>query len=363
MSMQRWLAKAAQAVVLAAVAAASTVAGAQALEKVRFGFAQNAMSPILINFVVPAYLGYFKEEGLDPEFVTLGTNAAVMASLDQKRIEFGVGVPSYQLPLAAKGEKLPGINFYEYTYPFKWAVAVKPDSPIKSLADLKGKTVGVSSLGVTDFPVGKALMRLANVDPEKDVQWLAVGEGVTAGQAIQRGSVDALVYFDTGFGQIEAAGMKLRYLPLPANLPKVGGLYVSASKETLEKKRKQAVGFARAIAKGSLFIQENPEAAAYAFIQMYPEAAPRGAALADQIKSVSVPVTKRMPLFTHYDKSITDWGRISAAEWGDEIEFLGLKDKIKDPTVYFTNDLIPEINNFDRQKVIRQAKEFKIPAK
>jgi ABC-type nitrate/sulfonate/bicarbonate transport system substrate-binding protein len=56
--------------------------GAQALEKVKFGFAQNAVSPIVINFIVPQFLGYYKEEGLEVELITLGTNAAVMAGLD-----------------------------------------------------------------------------------------------------------------------------------------------------------------------------------------------------------------------------------------------------------------------------------------
>jgi len=338
-----------------------TQAGAQQLEKVRFGFAQTAVSPILINFIVPQYLGYFKDEGLDVELVTLGTNAAVLASVAQNRVEFGVGVPSFQLPVVAKGEQLPAINYFEYTYPFKWAVAVKPDSSVQSLKDLKGKTIGVSSLGVTDFPIGKALMRLSGLDPEKDVQWLAVGEGVTAGQALQRGSIDALVYFDTGFGQIESVGLKMRYLPLPANLPKVGGLYISASKEFLDTRKKTAVGFARAIAKGSLFVQQNPDAAAYIFIKQYPEAAPRGKSLSQQIEAVRIPVTKRAPLFTHYDKAVTDLGRISASEWQDEIDFLGLDGKIKDPSALFTNALIDDINKFDRQKVSEQAKNFKIP--
>jgi NitT/TauT family transport system substrate-binding protein len=337
-------------------------AGAEQIEKVRFGFAQTAVSPILINFIVPQYLGYFKDEGLKVELVTLGTNAAVMASVDQKRVEFGVGVPSFQLPVVAKGERLPAVNYFEYTYPFKWAVAVKPDSPVHSLADLKGKVVGVSSLGVTDFPIGKALMRLSKLDPEKDVQWLAVGSGITAGQALERGSVAALVYFDTGFGQIEAAGIKMRYLPLPDGLPKVGGLYVSASKEFLDARRKTAVGFARAIAKGSLFVQQNPDAAAYMFIKQYPEAAPRAKSLAEQIKAVKIPVEKRAPLFTSYDKSVVDLGRISASEWRDEIAFLGLEGKIKDPSALYTNDLISDINKFDRQKVIDQAKAFKIPS-
>lgn len=345
----------------AAAFAFASSASAQNLEKIRFGFAQNAVSPIIINFIVPMYLGYLKEEGLELEVITLGTNAAVMASLDQKRVEFGVGVPSFQLPLAAKGERLPAVNFYEYTYPFKWQVAVKPESAIKNLVDLKGQTIGVSSLGVTDFPVGKAMMRLVKLDPEKDVSWLAVGEGVTAGQALNRGAIAGLVYFDTGFGQIEAAGIKMRYLPLPPDVPKVGGLYISASRETLEKRRKAAVGFARAVAKASLFTMENPEAAAFAFIKQYPEAAPRATSLADQIKAVSVPIKKRAPLFAHYDKSITEFGRTTAAEWDDELEFLNLKGKIKDTSAFFTNDLIAEANKFDRQKVINEARNFKIP--
>jgi NitT/TauT family transport system substrate-binding protein len=220
----------------------------------------------------------------------------------------------------------------------------------------------VSSLGVTDFPIGKALLKLSNIDPAKDVQWLAVGSGITAGQALQRGNVDALVYFDTGFGQIEGAGIKMRYLPLPDGLPKVGGLYVSASKEFLATKRKEAVGFARAIAKGSLFVRQNPEAAAYIFIKQYPEAAPRGKSLAEQIKAVKIPVEKRAPLFTSYDKSVHDFGRIAAPEWQDEVKFLGLEGKVKNVSELFTNDLIDEINKFDRDAVIHQAKTFKIPS-
>jgi NitT/TauT family transport system substrate-binding protein len=338
-------------------------AAAQAPEKIRFGFAQNAVSPIIISFIVPQYFGWYKQEGVDLELLTLGTNAAVMASLAQGRIEFGVGVPSFQLPLVAKGEKLPAVNFFEYTYPFKWEVAVKPDSKIQRLQDLKGAVIGVSSFGVTDFPIGKALMRLVNINPEKDVTWLAVGEGVTAGQAVVRGNVAALVYFDTGFGQIEAAGMAMRYLPLPTNVPKVGGLYISATREFLEKRRKTAVAFARGVAKGSLFTMENPEAAAYAFLQVYPEAGPRGGSIADKVKAISVAVKKRAPLLRSYDKSLTDLGGIAAAEWKDELDFLGLEESIKDPSSFYTNDLIADINRFDKQQVISAARNFKIPAK
>lgn len=80
------------------------------------------------------------------------------------------------------------------------------------------------------------------------------------------------------------------------------------------------------------------------------------------IKAVVTPIRKRMPLYSHYDKSVTEIGRTTAAEWADEVEFMGLQEKIKDTSVFFTNDLIAEINRFDRQAVIDAARAFKIPA-
>jgi hypothetical protein len=41
---------------------------------------------------------------------------------------------------------------------------------------------------------------------------------------------------------------------------------------------------------------------------------------------------------------------------------MGLQDKIKDTSGFFTNDLITEINRFDKQKIIEAARAFKIPA-
>ncbi|MFN0306112.1 MAG: ABC transporter substrate-binding protein [Burkholderiales bacterium] len=331
------------------------------IEKIRFGFGFPAVSPIIINFIVPTYLGYYKQEGLEVELIGLPGAPAVSANIEQGRIEFGVGVPSFHLPVAAKGEMLGLVNFYEYTYPFKWSVAVRPDDAAQTLRDLNGKLIGVSGFGTSDFPVGKALFRLVGMDPDRDVQWLVVGEGIPAGQALIRSAIAALLHFDTGFGRIEAAGMKLRYLPLPNDVPKVGGFFIAAQRATIEKRRKTAIGFARAVAKASWFILENPEAAAYMFIQLYPEAAPRGMPLAEQIRNVAVPIVKRAPLYKPYEAGVKEIGRISRAEWDDEITFNGLQGKIANPHALYTNDLIAEINQFDRQKIIDDAKAFKIP--
>jgi hypothetical protein len=52
---------------------------------------------------------------------------------------------------------------------------------------------------------------------------------------------------------------------------------------------------------------------------------------------------------------------LSAAEFKEEVDFMGLSDKISDTSQFFTNDLIEEINDFDADKIRKQAREFAIP--
>ena len=354
--------RAAALAVLAGLVMASSAVAQQPLQKVRFGFAAKVMTPMIANILIPEQLGYYREEGLTVEFIPLGPNTVVLEQLASKRIDFGTAAPSFQIPIVAKGDPLPGVNFFEFAYPFKYALAVKPDSAIKSFADLKGKNVGIGSFGLTDFPVIKAVLKAGGFDPEKDVTITAVGEGVTGGQALQRGAVDAYFHYDTGFGSIEAAGIAMRYVPLPPDIPMIGGFYLQARPETLTAQRARAVGLARAVAKGQIFMRENPEAAAYVFLQMFPEAAPKAMPLKQQLKAVMAPMVKRAQLFASYDKSITKWGYIKPEEWNEEVKFLGLADKVKDTSQFFTNALIDDINAFDADKIRKQAREFKIPA-
>lgn len=349
---------------LAGAVAANSLPGplqAQTLTKVRYGFANKSVSSDVLNLVIGQQLGYYREEGLDADFVPLGSTAAVLAEVAAGRIDIALGVPSFQIPLVVSGQQLPAINYFEHTYPFKYGISVTPRSSITALGQLKGKRIGVSSFGTTDYPVGKVILTIAGLDTEKDVTWLAVGEGITAGQALVRGDIDALMYYDTGFGQIEAAGIALRSLPLPPNLPKVGGIYLSASPETLKKRANVAVGFARAVAKAETFIMTNPAAAVYNFIQMFPQAAPQGVSLAEQIRTIEIPLARRSRLYRCYDPAVHQLGYILPSEWVAEIRFVGAQSKVPNPNDFFTNDFAREINRFNVEAIRKQASEFKVP--
>jgi NitT/TauT family transport system substrate-binding protein len=332
-------------------------AHAQTGQKLRFGMGTKSLNATTINMVIGEALGFNKQEGFSIEPVPLGAIASVQIAIDKGDVQFGVGAPSFALPLYAKGDLPPIVSFYEYTYPYKWDVAVLPDSPIKSYNDLRGKKIGVSGLGTTDYPVTRAVLANLNINPDNDVQWLAVGEGVTAGIAVQRGAIDALAYFDTGFGQIESAGINLKMLPRPDKVPMIGGFFVTTRREYLQQKRKTAVGFGRSGAKSSEFILANPRAGAKVLLDAYPELAPRGAPQADAIKAVLTPVLRRMQLFRPPYPNMK-MGQISEDELRRETEFLRLKiDNLKP---LYTNDLIDEIHDFDKKEVIDQAKAYKI---
>lgn len=343
-------------VALAGVSMPSIVR-AQDLTKISMGFGIKSINPIIINILIGAGLGYYKEEGLDFTPRALGSNSNAQIAVDKGDVQFAVGTPSFQMPLYAKGQLPKIVNYYEYTYPYKWDVAVLSDSSLKSYGELKGKKIGVSDLGTTDYPVTRAVLKNIGLDPDKDVQWIAVGAGVSAGVALQRGVIDALAYFDTGFGQIEAANIPIRILPRPKDVPLIGGLYLSAMESYIKANRKACIGFARGVAKSSEFLLANPKAGANVFLDLYPETAPRGASREDAIKSVLFAAQRRIPLYRPPYPD-TKMGFIREDELQRDAQFLGLD--IKDVKPLFTNEMIEEINNFDRGKIIEQAKAYKI---
>jgi hypothetical protein len=210
----------------AALAIGPRIARGAELKTVRFGIGQKAMAPNVINCVIGEVLGYNKEENFTVKPQALGGNSNVQVAVERGDVDIGIGVPSFGLPLLAKGEWGSAINYYEYTYPYKWDIVVKPGSPLKSYADLKGKKVGVSDFAGTEYPVTRNVLKSLQIDPDKDVKWVAVGNGVPAGVALDRGAIDALAYYDTGFGQIEAAGIGMQFLPRPKDLPMVGGQFL-----------------------------------------------------------------------------------------------------------------------------------------
>lgn len=332
----------------------ATSAQSKPLKVIRFAMPTKAISPIATNYLIPEHLGYYRQGGLTLKFMPLGSVTAAIAALSDGRAEFAALPASSVISLAAHGHAPDVKGFYEMTYPFKYGIAVNPKSPIHSISQLRGKTIGVANFGTSEYIAGQALLRRAGINPKTDVHWLAVGSGVTAGIALKQKRIAAFVYWDTGFGQIEAAGIPLRFLPIK-NPPDVGGIFISSKSSYLKTHRSTAIAVGKAIAEASLFIRTNPRAAAYAFIKEFPSATPKLSSIKKQVDAVSVPIKWRMPLYRSKDPALTKWGQISGKEWTATEKFLNVKN-VKNLNRFYTNSLIDPINKFDAAKIRKQAK-------
>jgi ABC-type nitrate/sulfonate/bicarbonate transport system substrate-binding protein len=98
--------------------------------------------------------------------------------------------------------------------------AVKVDSPIKTIADLKGKTVGISVIGGgTQGPLNM-LLKKNGVDPAKDIKLVEVGFAVSE-DALRQGRVDAVNMNQPFAARAEAKGGTRKLFSLSEAMPNI----------------------------------------------------------------------------------------------------------------------------------------------
>jgi NitT/TauT family transport system substrate-binding protein len=327
-------------------------AAPQDLEPARFAFSGQAVSPLGTNFAVGLEMGYYEQEGIGPvDIIAVSDHGAVAAGLDSGELDFGVGSPTFMLSQLDQGSPPPGINYFAYTYPFKFDWVVLPDSEVDSASELSGMTVGVDDLGRIAPIVAEALLDEEGI-PIGEVEVIATGGGVAGGQALGSGAIDAMLADDTMLGQWEIAGIEYRTLPRPDEVPLIGSFYVQTLPETISEDPGYAVGFARAVAKGSVFALENIECAAAMFIKHFPQSTPQGTSEEEAIDNISTIVGKRAPLWSPENIGEDQWGVTIPELWEAEMEY---QDMDVDFSGLYTNDLIDEINDFDAEAVRADA--------
>src|SRR5437870_9643871 len=163
------------------------------------------------NSSIPETLGYWKAEGLDLEITTLEGSTAGIQQLAAGNIQFATVGPETALISREKGVKIK--SFYVISRVTIFRVVVAQGSPIQSVADLRGKTIGISALTSGAVPVARALVASGGMEPVKDVKWLADGVGAPAGVAITQESVGAMALWGDFQAGLENRGLRFREIP------------------------------------------------------------------------------------------------------------------------------------------------------
>lgn len=354
------------AMVLAALlAAAPAASAAKELKNIKVTMANPLFNPGLAFLWIGNFLGYYQENGVDAQFVAAQGGAQAMGWVLSGRTHVGLPRPIPILFRAARGKKMPpvkGVYILNRDAIYADGVAVPPDSKIKSVCDLQGKKVGVMSQRDSGpIFVRKALEACGISAGEQKVTYLPVGPASKAAAAMKLGRVDAWANVDIQYTLARARGFKFDILPYQQEwIRNLFGNVVWINKTFLANNRETVVGFLRGLAKGSLFFYTNPEAALKIHWVLYPESKPKGMS-DEKAAALMIKVLRaRAPKLRLDDEKIDKFGAHHDGEWREYVKFVGLDKKLSEAQVksLYTNELIDEVNNFDRGEVIRRAKNF-----
>jgi len=162
-------------------------APAQPLQKIVAGWSSPSGNQAVIWVAKDA--ASFQQYGLDVELIFVGAGSKMTQALlagDIKIAQVG-GVAPVSARLSGAEVKLVAVSFNTL------ALSVMAQKDIRTLADLKGKRIGVSRYGSnTDFGI-RYLLRKNGMVPDKDVAILQFGDAVASFAALQAGAVQASI--------------------------------------------------------------------------------------------------------------------------------------------------------------------------
>ncbi len=254
---------------LAALLAIAAPAWAQ--QTVRIG-----ATPSLTFIVLYAaeHLGYFKAEGITPQFADFEGGAEVTTAMVGGSIDFAGTYVERPMILAEKGFAAKNVLAILSRNPI--FLVVRKNLPATDVKGLKGTKLGMTRAGsATDLAL-RALLRDAGLEPDRDVAVIAVGSPSSAAAALRAGQIDGFMGGEPG-GAVIVHQLKIgRYFiePLRDQGPKFLQYMtfptLQASDRYLQANPQTAERVVRAVVKTQKRLREDPEAGVRVAQKIFP---------------------------------------------------------------------------------------------
>jgi NitT/TauT family transport system substrate-binding protein len=251
---------------LTSLLAAPMIRAARAEEAVSYLFPAPSYLPAFVPHWLAQTRGYYAAQGLAVTFRTGRGGADVATQVAVGNADLGGGVGETSMIVRANGLPVRGVALLGGKSLYQ--IAVRQAAGIKTLADLRGKKIGV--IGYQDTGYYTLLGVLASLGITRtDAQIQAVGPaGMT--QLMIAGSLDAIMAVPEWSVMIEAAGTKLDFLPFEQIIPSMAQAILASDKIT--QARPHVVhGFAAAVLHAIRDCMDDPAAAARDFVAAVPQ--------------------------------------------------------------------------------------------
>ena len=185
--------------IMAALLALSSPAAP--LDRIRIAVSNPNMPNLTV--AVAHKKGFFKDENLDAEIIRMNPNVAITA--------LATGDIDYcQLFGAVVGGAIAGLPVRIVAgFLDNWPMTLIAQPEFKSLKDLKGKTLGISSFGATPDLGARLMLKQAGIDPEKEIKVLALGSDAARLTALKQRVVDVIVISPPADAQMEKQGYNI----------------------------------------------------------------------------------------------------------------------------------------------------------
>jgi NitT/TauT family transport system substrate-binding protein len=172
----------------AGAALVAAVAPASALDKVRTG--TSGVAIIWTTLDAGTEAGIWKKHGIEVQTISFAGDAKTQQALTADEIDFGFG-SGPGLGYRAKGVPAIGVAAVAGP-PLSFAIVVPMNSPIKTVADLKGKSLGVTTAGSMTSWLVREISRKEGWGTD-GIHDLALGSDRARLAAMKNGDIDGSV--------------------------------------------------------------------------------------------------------------------------------------------------------------------------
>jgi NitT/TauT family transport system substrate-binding protein len=248
---------------LAALAAAAVFAAlpaaAQDLIKFNGVTAQGGPTAQMFPIFMAMEKGFYAEEGLDVTLNYSKGSSDAARQLAAGNVDWGIFSSAATMQTVQRGFPLKAIM--QIYYPDTFDIVVPADSPVMSMADMKGKTIGLSDLAGGEVPMTRASIVESGLKEGIDVKLVVAGEGdPTTIRSFTEDRIQAYSGAKRDLLLIPAQGIMTRSIT-PEAIAKFPGDALSVRAETFEQDPELLAKFVRATIKGWAWGMANSDAA------------------------------------------------------------------------------------------------------
>jgi NitT/TauT family transport system substrate-binding protein len=238
-------------ILLTAVALLALCEPAFAADKIRISI--SSLDVAFLTGGVAYKRGFLKEEGLDAELIRMNANVSITAlatgDIDYTMI-FGSVVRG-----AIRGLPMKVVASFMDS-PTQVLIA-RPE--YKTVKELRGKTLGVSSFGATADVAARMMFQKSGVDPEKDIKIIALGSDRARFTALKEGIVDVAVISPPA--DVEGIKMGFNVVARAYELFSFPFVGLGASNKKIKERPDEVKRAVKALIKANRYITSNREGA------------------------------------------------------------------------------------------------------